>query len=453
MPPDILTDQIQRGFDTLRLEDPALYTLLRNEQERQMHTLTLVASSSFASPSTLACMATTFNNLTAEGYPSKRFHSGCQFADEIEDVAIERAKRVFSARYANVQPHSGTTANQIVLCSVLKPGDRVMGMGLRSGGHLSHGSKASFTGQWFDVVEYNVNEENLLDYDVIYELACMTKPKLIIAGASSYPRLIDFKKFRAIADEVGALLLADISHIAGLVAAGVHSSPIDDAHFTTTSTYKQLYGPRGGLILSGKDYDSLAPDGKSTLADLIQKSTFPFFQGTPSFNIIAAKARGLGEVMRPEFKVLMETVVKDARALAQSLLEHGYTVLTDGTDNHIVLVDVAVKGMTGLVAEQILETCQILVNRNLLPRDQKSAHSASGIRLGTNSLAARGFGTPEMALCAKLIDSVLSMASCADALSPSSLQGMKRDVIETVERLCMDFPIKSYGSGEPFWVR
>lgn len=442
MPQNALTRLAQQGFATLQSEDSVLYTLLEDEQNRQMDTLAMVASSSIAPPSVLACLGTTINNLTAEGYPARRFHSGCQVADEIEVLAIERAKAVFSASYANVQPHSGTTANQIVLCSVLRPGDRVMGMGLRSGGHLTHGSKAALTGQWFDVVEYNVNAEGLLDYEAIYELASQTRPKLIIAGASSYPRAIDFKKFRAIADAVGAFLLADISHIAGLVVAGEHLSPIDYAHFTTTSTYKQLYGPRGGMILMGKDYAQPALDGKSTLAESIQKATFPFFQGTPGFNSIAAKACGLKLVARPEFKALMHEVVTLARTLAQSLLERGQHILTEGTDNHLVLLDAAEKGLTGLAVEKALEACQIIVNRNALPRDTRSTLKVSGIRMGTNSLAARGFGAHEMEVCAELIDRVISIKQ---STSLSELEEEdRREIISVVEKLCRDFPIVNY---------
>lgn len=444
MSESILTEFLQQGVTYLQQEDATLYRLLEREHYRQLHTLTLVAASSIADPSVFACLGATLGNLTTEGYPNRRFHGGCAIADEIEELAIERAKAAFSAQYANVQPHSGTSANQIVIGSLLRPGERILSFGLASGGHLSHGSKASLTGQWFDIVEYHVDDHHLIDYERVRQLACRTRPKLIIAGASAYPRRIDFQQFRAIADEVGAFLLADISHIAGLVVAGEHQSPINHAHFTTTSTYKQLYGPRGGLILMGKDHAMPAPNGSSTLADMIQKSTFPFFQGTPNLNAVAAKARGLGMVMTSDFIHLARRIVANANALACALVKQGYDVLTGGTDTHMVLINVATNGMTGVVAEKALEECGIIVNKNRIPGDTKAALITSGLRLGTNSVAARAMGTNEMVICSELIHYVLSSITITDDRSYTLDKMVQKEVQEKVKGLCNRFPIPRY---------
>ncbi|GHO56590.1 serine hydroxymethyltransferase [Ktedonobacter robiniae] len=441
---DMLADFLLKGTSLLKEEDPELERLLVQEHQRQLNTLTLVAASSIAHPSIFACLGSSIGNLTTEGYPARRFHGGCEVADEIERLAIERAKVAFGACYANVQPHSGTSANQIVIGSLLKPGERIMGLGLNSGGHLSHGSRASLTGQWFDVVEYHVNEESLLDYDEVWRLACQTRPKLIVAGASAYPRSIDFARFRAIADEVGAYLLADVSHIAGLVVAGEHQSPINEAHFTTTSTYKQLYGPRGGLILMGRDSEQLSSDGRSTLAERLQKATFPFFQGTPSLNVIAAKARALEMVVSPKFKLLTYHVVENARALAGELQARGYDVLTGGTDNHMVILNIASNGLTGIIAERALEECGIVVNKNRIPGDTRSALITSGLRLGTNSVAMRGMGVKEMRMCAELVDRVLSSISVRNERQYILPEDVKLEVREKVEELCSSFAIPGY---------
>ncbi len=291
-----------QGLELLYEEDQTLYGLLEREYHRQASTLTMIAASSVADPSVLACEGMVVTKVTTEGYPGARFHAGCEFVDQIEQLAIQRAKTAFGARYANVQPHSGSSANEIVMFSLLQPGDTVLGLDLDCGGHLTHGAKASVSGQYFKAVGYGLDPEGFIDYDQVHRLAVEHKPKLIITGASSYPRIIDFKRFREIADQIGAFVLADISHIAGLVVAGEHPSPIDHAHFTTTSTYKQLYGPRGGLILIGKDHDRISPDGERTFAEMIQRAVFPFFQGTPHLSTIAAKARALAFVISPEFK-------------------------------------------------------------------------------------------------------------------------------------------------------
>jgi glycine hydroxymethyltransferase len=441
---NVLAELSHRGIELLFQDDPTLYDLLTREYHRQADTLAMVAASSIAHPSVLICEGMTTTNVTTEGYPGARFHAGCQFVDEIERLAIERAKAAFKARYANVQPHSGTSANEAVILSLLKPGDTILGLELNSGGHLTHGSKASISGQYFNAIGYGLDEEGYIDYEQVQRLAEKFKPKLIICGASAYPRTIDFKRFREIADEVRAFLLADISHIAGLVVAGEHPSPIDHAHFTTTSTYKQLYGPRGGLILVGKDDQRLAPYGKETLPDMIQRAIFPFSQGTPNLSAIAAKARALAMAVTPEFRALAQCIVTDAKALAQSLAQKGHRILTGGTDNHIVLIDVLASGVTGAIAERALEECHIIVNRNRIPADKKSVWVTSGMRLGTNSVALRGMGPSEMPRCAELIHGVLSCVKVLDDREYVLGRGLKEFVQADVRELCRSFPIPLY---------
>jgi len=441
---NVLAEMAYRGIDLLFRDDPSLYDLLTREYHRQTHTLTMVAASSIAHPSVLACEGMITTNVTTEGYPGARFHAGCQFVDEIERLAIQRAKAAYKARYANVQAHSGTSANEAVILSLLKPGDTILGLELNSGGHLTHGSKASVSGQYFHAVGYGVDEEGYIDYEQVQRLAQKFKPKLIISGASAYPRTIDFKRFREIADEVKAFLLADISHIAGLVVAGEHPSPIDHAHFTTTSTYKQLYGPRGGLILIGKDDQSLAPNGKETLSEMIQRAIFPLSQGTPNLSAIAAKARALAMVVTPEFRALAHRIVTDAKVLAQCLAEKGYRILTGGTDNHIVLIDVLASGVTGAIAERALEECHIIVNRNRIPADKKSVWVTSGMRLGTNSVALRGMGPSEMPKCAELIHWVLSCVKVLGDREYELGRGLKEFIQADVGELCSSFPIPCY---------
>jgi glycine hydroxymethyltransferase len=440
----ILEQFMRKGIGLLYKDDPAIYELLEQEYCRQIDTLTMVAASSIADPSVLVCEGMVTGNVTTEGYPGARFHAGCEFADEIERLAIKRAKEAFNAQYANVQPHSGTSANEIVIFSLLKPGDKILGLKLSSGGHLTHGAKVSVVGKYFNAIAYSLNQEGFIDYDQVYKLAQEFRPKLIISGASSYPRTIDFKRFREIADDVGAFLLADISHIAGLVVAGEHSSPIDFAHFVTTSTYKQLYGPRGGLILIGKDYDSLVPNGKSTLSEMIQKAAFPFFQGTPNLSAIAAKARALSIVITPEFQKLAKRIVTNAQVLADCFIDRGYKVLTGGTDNHIVLIDVLANGITGVVAERALEECNIIVNKNVIPGDKKSATVTSGLRLGTNSLALRQMTPNEMPICVDFIDKVLSSVDVYGEYNYELKKVRKEIVQDNVKQLCRQFPIACY---------
>lgn len=421
-----------------------LYELLEHEYRRQNGTLAMIAASSIADPSVIACEGMVTSNVTTEGYAGARYHAGCQVVDEIERLAVERAKTAFKARYANVQPHSGSTANQIVMFNLLRAGDTILRLELDAGGHLTHGDKASVSGRYFNAVGYGLDGEGFIDYAQVYELAMKFKPKLIICGASAYPRVIDFEQFRKIADEAGAFLMADISHIAGLVVAGEHPSPIDHAHFTTTSTYKQLYGPRGGLILIGKDYEQPSPDGSGTLSSMVQRGVFPFFQGTPHLSLVAAKARALAFVVTPEFKELARRIVAGARALAEWFAGAGYKVLTGGSDNHIVLIDVATRGLTGLVAERALEECGIIVNKNKLPGDKRPALITGGLRLGTNCLAARGMGAAEMPRCAGLIHRVLSSMKVLGERSYELDEGVASLVRDAVRQLCEEFPIPRY---------
>lgn len=440
----ILTEYVHRGIEYLHEDDPSLYGLLHEEYQRQTEVLTMVAASSVVDPSVAICEGMVPVNVTAEGYPGARFHAGCRVIDKIEQLAIDRAKEAFRAKYANVQSHSATTANQVVMCSLLKPGDTLLGMELDSGGHLTHGSKASVSGQYFNAIGYGLDENEHLDYDQVYRLAKEHKPKLIICGTTAYPRILDFKRFREIADEVGAYVLADITHIVGLVIAGLHPSPIDHVHFTTTCTHKQIYGPRGGLIMMGKDYDSPAPDGKRKLYELIQKGVFPFFQGAPNLNSIAAKARALGMVLRPEFKERMQRVKADAHALAECFIGKGYHVITGGSDNHLVVVDVLSKGITGLVAEKALEDCNIVVNKNRIPGDQKSAFITSGIRIGTNSLALKGMEAKDMSHCADLVHRVLKNVRPIDDRSYEMDESVKAGFRAEVAEICKRFPIPCY---------
>ncbi|KPC60658.1 serine hydroxymethyltransferase [Streptomyces chattanoogensis] len=432
---------LDHGSALLSRTDPVLAELLDDEVARQRTTLAMVASASVAHPSVLAAAGSALSNVTAEGYPGARYHPGAVWFDEIERLAVERAKSAFGARYANVQPHSCSSANISVLTSLLAPGGVLLGLDLDSGGHLTHGSAASMTGHHFTAVHYGLDEAGLIDYDAAAELARAHRPTVIIAGASAYPRTIDFQRFRAIADSVGAYLVADISHIAGLVVTGEHPSPIDLAHITTTSTYKQLGGPRGGLILMGREHDTPGPDGRSTLAQLMQRGVFPRSQGTPDPAAIAAKARALGLVVQPEFKQAARRIVDNAQALAAALSAAGHQVLTDGTDNHMVLLDLLGRGMSGVVAERALEECGILANRNRIPGDTRPPLVTSGLRLGTNILAQRGMGASEMAHCARLLDKVLTATSPVSDTRYRLPREVRDQVRAAVAQLCAAFPL------------
>ncbi|MCW3054579.1 MAG: putative glycine/serine hydroxymethyltransferase [Chthonomonadales bacterium] len=440
----LLSDFAQMGIARLQNDDAVLFQLLAKEYDRQNSVLAMIASSSVADPSVLACEGMVTGNVTTEGYPGARFHAGCEFVDQIEEIAIERACQAFGAQYANVQPHSGSSANEVILFSLLQPGDTILGLDLDAGGHLTHGSRASVSGRYFRSVGYGLTPESLIDYDQVRDLARQHRPRLIISGASAYPRAIDFRRFREIADEVGAYLLADISHIAGLVVAGEHPSPIDCAHFTTTSTYKQLFGPRGGLILMGKDHVLPGPDGRKTLAEFVQKAVFPAFQGTPHLSSIAAKARALAMVMTPEFRALARRIVTHSQDLARCLVDAGHHVITGGSDNHIVMVNVLQNGVTGVVAERALEECGIIINKNKIPGDKMPAHITSGIRIGTNTLALRGFGAEEIRRCAEMLHRVLC---CVDVTGPASYDldpALAALVRAEVAELCRRFPLPYY---------
>jgi glycine hydroxymethyltransferase len=441
---EVLPALAAQGFQLLRKDDPELYRMLDAEYRRQAESLVLVASSSVVDPSVLACQAATVVNVTAEGYPGRRFHAGCHHVDEIERLAIDRACRLFGATYANVQAHSASVANELVLCGLLAPGDTLLGMDLHHGGHLTHGSPASVSGRYFRAVGYGLSEDGLIDYEQVRRLAGEHRPKLIICGATAYPRAVDFARFRAIADDVGALLLADISHVAGLVVAGLHPNPIDHAHVTTTCTHKQLFGPRGALIMLGRDADRRTPDGRRTLRDAIARSVFPFFQGAPAVNVIAAKARALQWCGSPEFAATAQRIVADARALAEAFARRGYRVISGGTDNHIVLIDLSDRGLSGLVAERALESARIIVNKNHVPGDRTPSTVTSGLRLGTNTLAARGVGPPEMDACAALVDRVLRATRPVDDTAHTLDPGVRDEVAAEVTRLCGGWPIPNY---------
>ena len=432
------------GARELPAQDPELATLLDQELDYETGVLAMVAHASVAPPSVLAAAGTVLSNVTAEGYPGRRYHPGAEWFDAVERLAVSRARAAFGARYANVQPHSCTAANLAVEFGLLAPGDTMLGLHLDAGGHLTHGASASVTGRAFHSVAYGLDDAGLIDYDRAAELAREHRPKLIIAGASAYPRRIDYRRFRAIADEVGAYLLADISHIAGLVAAGVLPSPVDIAHVTTTSTYKQLGGPRGGLILMGAEHATAGPDGRTPLSTLLDRAVFPLTQGTPNAAAIAAKARALDVVAAPEFKATARRIADDAVALAAALTERLWPVLTGGTDNHMVLLDVGRRGLTGAIAELALSDCGILANRNRIPGDSRPPLVASGLRLGTNILAQRGMGPGDMPACAELVvrvlDAVEPLSDTEYRLDPD----VRKGVLEEVADLCRCFPIPGY---------
>lgn len=442
-----LTDNyslISCGFDRLALYDPDLSKILSNETNRQVLALSLVASYSSSLPEVLASLGTCINNITAEGYPGKRFHAGCKHVDEIENLAIERAKTIFSAEYANVQPLSGSTANLAAMFALLQPGDTIMGLSLDAGGHLTHGAPVSFSGHYYKAVSYQLSPDGLLDYDKILAIAKQHKPKLLICGASAYPRKINFSRFRRIADEVGAFLLADISHIAGLIAAGLHDSPIDHAHVVTTSTYKQLYGPRGGLILSGKEANTVLANG-ITIAQSLNKAIFPGVQGTPHPSGIAGKAAALKFITTPYFKTVAKNIITYASFIANYFIDIGYKVVSNGTDNHIVMMDtLSSLGMTGTVAEKALEECGIIVNKNKIPGDTKSPFVTSGIRLGTNDLALRNLSNENIQWLCDILKEILASVRVIDDktyfLEPQIIVRSRNSIAQ----FCKEHPICIY---------
>lgn len=421
-----------------------MFDILEREYVRQNETLALVASCSPAHPTALVCEGSFASNVTAEGYPGRRFHAGCVNVDAIEELAIERARAAFGARYVNVQPHTASIANQAVFSALLEPGDAILGLDLDSGGHLSHGAAVNLSGKLYRAASYGLTAHGLIDYDQARAVALATRPRMIVAGTTAYPRAIDWSRFRAIADEVGALLMADITHIAGLVITGDHPNPIDIAHVVTTCTHKQLYGPRGGLILIGAEAETAVPGG-GTLSKAMQRAVFPLIQGAPIVNSIAAKARVLGRATQPEFRALMKRVVHLARGLARALMLAGARVMSGGTDNHIVVVDVLSSfGLTGIVAEKALEECGIIVNKNRIAGDTKPATVGSGIRIGSNSMAARGMEPGQMERIAELIGRVLSSVTQLDDRSYQLSAETRTELLVQVRDICRRNPIADY---------
>lgn len=433
------------AMDILEQEDAELFNLLNSEYRRQVESLAMVASCSPTHPSVLACEGTFASNVTAEGYPGARFHAGCKYVDQFEQLAIDRAKAAFGAQYANVQPHTASTANQIVTSRLLNPGDTLLGLSLDAGGHLSHGAKVNISGSFYNAIGYGLDERGFIDFEQVEALALEHRPKLIICGTTAYPRTIDWENFRTIADKIGAYLLADITHIAGLVIAGEHPNPIDIAHITTTCTHKQIYGPRGGLIMMGKDHQLPSPRGKGTLENLMQSGLFPFTQGAPIINNIVAKARALARTTTPEFKELAKRIIRLSRSLAAELENRNITVVSGGSDNHIVLANTLESfGVTGYVAEKALEDCNLIVNKNHIPGDQLSPFVTSGIRVGTNSVAARGLGEPDMARCADIISRILT-AIDAQGDKAYSLDPNLRDAFRSeIRDIALEYPIPGY---------
>lgn len=387
------------NLEKLAVVDPELSGYIGEELNRQRNKIELIASENFVSPAVMEAMGTILTNKYAEGYPGHRYYGGCEYVDKVETLAIERAKKLFGAKYANVQPHCGASTNLAVYYAFLKPGDTMMGMNLSQGGHLSHGSPVNISGRYFNIIPYGVDQETeMIDYDAMEKLAQEHKPKLIVAGASAYPRAIDFKRIADIAHSVGALLLVDMAHIAGLVAAGVHQSPVPYADIVTTTTHKTLRGPRGGMILCNKE----------EYAKAIDKAIFPGIQGGPLMHIIAAKAVAFGEALQPEFKEYQENIVKNAKAFADELIKEGFRLVSGGTDNHLVLVDVRGQGLTGKEAEHLLDAVGITCNKNTIPFDPASPFVTSGIRLGTPAATTRGFKEDDMREVAKIIGLVLN---------------------------------------------
>lgn len=399
--------------------DPDIARAVELELERQRNTLELIASENIVSKAVLEAQGSVLTNKYAEGYPGRRYYGGCGYVDIAESLAVERAKKIFGAEYVNVQPHSGSQANTAVYYALLKPGDTILGMNLAHGGHLTHGSKANISGKYFNVAFYGVDEHTgRIDYDRVREIARESRPDMIVAGASAYPRAIDFAAFRDIADEVGALLMVDMAHIAGLVAAGEHMSPVPYADVVTTTTHKTLRGPRGGMILAREKY------GRA-----LDKAVFPGIQGGPLMHVIAAKAVAFGEALRPEFKEYQRQIVKNARALAGALLKRGFKLVSGGTDNHMILVDLRPKGVTGHEAENILDEVGVTVNKNAIPFDPQPPSVASGIRIGTPAVTTRGLRENEMEIIAEIIDMALT--------DPGKREKARRMARE----LCERFPI------------
>jgi glycine hydroxymethyltransferase len=403
-------------------QDPEVAKAIEQEENRQRSTIELIASENFVSRAVLAAQGSVLTNKYAEGYPGKRYYGGCEFVDVAENLARDRVKKLFDAEHANVQPHSGAQANTAVYFAFLKPGDTVLGMNLSHGGHLTHGSPVNISGVYYNFVSYGVNSETeRIDYEQVRQLALEYRPKMLVAGASAYPRIIDFEKLREIADQAGALLMVDMAHIAGLVATGLHPSPVPYAHFVTSTTHKTLRGPRGGFILCKEEH-----------AKAIDKAIFPGIQGGPLMHVIAAKAVAFGEALRPEFKEYQSKIVENAKTLAQALVDRGFRLVSGGTDNHLMLVDVRPKELTGKDAENILHQVGITVNKNTIPNDPASPFVTSGIRIGTPAATTRGMNPAAMQRIAEAIDYALTFHQDPDKLAKAK---------EIVAALCEEFPL------------
>ena len=409
-------------MSSLKQTDPAVYRAIRYELERQTNQLELIASENIVSTAVLEAQGSIFTNKYAEGYPGKRYYGGCEYADEVESLAISRAMELFGAEYANVQPHSGSQANMAVYFASLQPGDKVLGMDLAHGGHLTHGSSVNFSGQLYHFVSYGVKKETgRIDMEEVERIALAEKPKMIVAGASAYPRIIDFAGFRRIADKINALFMVDMAHIAGLVATGLHPSPVPHAHFVTTTTHKTMRGPRGGLILAKEEF------GKK-----LNSKIFPGIQGGPLVHVIAAKAVSFKEAMGEDFQKYQAQVVKNARALGENLQKFGFRLVSDGTDNHLLLVDLNNKGVTGKQAEEALESAGLTVNKNAIPFDTQSRFVTGGIRIGTPAVTTRGLREPEMARIANWINRAITQRESKEELAAIRLE---------VRLLCDTFPL------------
>ena len=423
--------------------DNQIFDIIEREHQRQKKGIELIASENFVSDQVMRAMGSCLTNKYAEGYPAHRYYGGCEVVDEAENLAIDRLKRLFGAKYANVQPHSGAQANMAVFMSVLKPGDTFMGLNLSHGGHLSHGSPVNFSGLVFNAVEYNVTADtNLIDYDQMEEVARRERPKLIVGGASAYSREWDYARIRKIADEVGAIFMFDMAHPAGIIAAGLLDNPVKYAHIVTTTTHKTLRGPRGGVIMMGEDFDN--PFGKTNnkgeirkMSSLIDSAVFPGVQGGPLEHVIAAKAVAFGEALQPEFKEYQTQVVKNAKVMAQALIDKGYKIVSGGTDNHCILVDLRTKfpNLTGKVAEKVLVASDITANKNMVPFDSRSPFQTSGIRLGTPAITTRGAKEELMGEIVEMIDTVLS--------NPEN-DAVIKAVSEKVNSIMVEYPMFAY---------
>ena len=409
-------------LENLQASDPAIYAAIQEELGRQRNKIELIASENFVTPAVMEAMGTVLTNKYAEGYPGHRYYGGCEYVDKVETLAIERAKELFGAEHANVQAHSGANANTAVYFAFLKPGDTIMGMNLSHGGHLTHGSPVNISGTYFNIVPYGVNPETeTIDYAELERLAEEHKPKIIVGGASAYPRIIDFERMAEIAHKVGALLMIDMAHVAGLVAAGLHPSPVPYADIVTTTTHKTLRGPRGGLILCKEKY-----------AKAIDKAIFPGTQGGPLMHVIAAKAVALHEALQPEFKVYQQAILDNCKALAEGLLSEGFRLVSNGTDNHLLLVDVRGQGLTGKEAEHLLDEAGLTCNKNTIPFDPASPFVTSGIRLGTAAVTSRGFKQEDLKEVAAIIGLVLN--------NPADLDKQK-EAVARVAALCTKYPM------------